>query len=332
VARQTSRGAGRAPAPPTQAYVSYLKGRYCWTWRTTERFNKAIDYFEQAIEQDPQYALAHAGLADTYNSLWFFGGPSMQGSLVKAKEAALRAIELDANLAEAHASLACALTFDWDWIGAEREFRKAIQLNPGYGTAHHWYADFLSALGRHEEALGEILHAQEVDPVSLNINSDVGGTFYLARRYDQAIEHCQKTLEIDPDHWVTHEILGCAFWQKGAVRNATAAFQAALTLSERNAIALASLANCFAMTDRKRDARKLVEELEDSIRAKRGSPYQLAVVYAVSGAGDRALRCLERAYKERASWMMLLKVDPQLDHLRADPRFGALLRRVGLTG
>jgi len=324
-------GAATAPSrPQTQAHVSYLKGRYCWTWRTTERFHKAIDYFEEAIGFDPRYALAHAGLADTYNSLWFFGGGAIRGSLAKAKEAALCAIALDENLAEAHASLARALTLDWDWIGAECEFRKAIQLNADYGTAHHWYADFLSAMGRHEEALDEITRAQDADPLSLNINSDVGGIFYLARQYDRAVEHCKKTLEIDPDHWVTHWILGCAYWQKDRARDAAVEFQTALELSERNPIALASLANCLAAIDRRREARKLVAELEESARAKRASPYHLAVVYAHSGAADEALRCLKLAYKERASWMVLLKVDPQLDSLRSDPRFGDLLQRVGL--
>jgi tetratricopeptide (TPR) repeat protein len=328
--RDLQEAAATASPRPTQAHVSYLKGRYCWTWRTTERFQKAIDYFEEAIAYDPRYALAHAGLADAYNSLWFFGGASIRGSLVKAKEAALRAIALDENLAEAHASLARALTFDWDWAGAEREFRKAIQLNADCGTAHHWYADFLSAMGRHEEALDAITRAQDADPLSLNINSDVGGIFYLARQYDRAVEHCKKTLEIDTDHWVTHWILGCAYYQKGVARGATAEFEAALQLSDRNPIALASLANCLAAIDRKREARKLVAELEESTRAKRASPYHLAVVHARSGAADEALRCLKLAYKERASWMVLLKVDPQLDSLRADPRFGDLLRRVGL--
>src|SRR4030095_3876011 len=153
------------------AYISYLKGRYCWAWRTTERFNKAIDYFEQAIEQDPKCALAHAGLADTYNSLWFFGGSGIQGNVAKARQAALKAIELDEGLAEAHASLAYTLMFDWDWGGAEREFRKAIQLNPACGTARHWYADFLAAVGRHQDALDDIQQARGAQALSLNTHA-----------------------------------------------------------------------------------------------------------------------------------------------------------------
>jgi len=314
------------------AYISYLKGRYCWAWRTTERFNKAIDYFEQAIEQDPKCALAHAGLADTYNSLWFFGGSGIQGNVTKARQAALKAIELDEGLAEAHASLAYTLMFDWDWGGAEREFRKAIQLNPACGTARHWYADFLAAVGRHQEALDEIRQAQEAEPLSLNINADVGGIFYLARNYEQAIEHCQKTLEIDPDHWVTHWILGNAYWQAAMPKDAIQALQTALSLSERNAIALASLARCYLLGHRKREARKLVEELEHLAKKKRVSPYTLAVVHSVSKQNDEALHCLQRAYREKVSWMVMLKVDPQLDNVRADPRFQDLLRRVGLAG
>ena len=217
----------------TEAYQLYLKGRYHWNKRTGEGLKKGIQYFQQAIEKDPGYALAHTGLADCYNLLSLYSALPPRDAMPKAKAAALQALELDDSLAEAHNSLAYAkLYYDWDWNGAEKEFRRALELNPNYAIAHHWYHEYLVAMGRFEEGHSRILRAQELDPLSLMISADVGWGFYFARRYDDALEQLRKTLELEPNFVMAHFILGLTYLQKRQFEQATAELQQAISSLE----------------------------------------------------------------------------------------------------
>jgi tetratricopeptide (TPR) repeat protein len=311
------------------AYELYLRGRYFWNKRTPEDLRRAITYFQEAIEKDPHYALAHAGLADSYNVLAVLSEVPAEGAYARAKAAALEALRLDDGLAEAHTSLASVqLRHDWDWGGAEREFRRAIELNPSYPTAHYWYGLYLAEVGRPEEAVAEVRRAQEVDPLSLNTSYHVGVVLYYVRRYDEAIEQLRSTLELEPGFVQGHRYLALACEQKRLYAEATAELQRAVALGGRSALLQSLLGHVDAVAGRKDQARKVARAL----RAQPGTaPYHLAVLYAGLGEKEEALRWLEKAYAERSSWLTVLRADPRLDGLRADPRFEDLMRRVGLT-
>jgi len=311
------------------AYELYLRGRYFWNKRTPEDLQRAITYFQEAIEKDPHYALAHAGLADSYNVLAVLSEVPAEGAYARAKAAALEALRLDDGLAEAHTSLASVqLRHDWDWGGAEREFRRAIELNPSYPTAHYWYGLYLAEVGRPEEAVAEVRRAQEVDPLSLNTSYHVGVVLYYVRRYDEAIEQLRSTLELEPGFVQGHRYLALACEQKRLYAEATAELQRAVALGGRSGLLQSLLGHVDAVAGRKDQARKVARAL----RAQPGTaPYHLAVLYAGLGEKEEALRWLEKAYAERSSWLTVLRADPRLDGLRADPRFEDLMRRVGLT-
>ncbi|MEW6210657.1 MAG: tetratricopeptide repeat protein [Acidobacteriota bacterium] len=310
-----------------EANELYLKGRYFWNKRTREGYKKAIELFNQAIEKDPSYALAWAGLADCY----VLGGDakSTEEAFSKAKEAAAKAISIDDALAEAHTSLGLTLmAYDWDFTKAEAEFRRAIDLNPNYPTAHHWLADCLILMDRVEEAIASIRRAQELDPLSLIIGRDAGRIFYFAGQYDQAIEQCEKTLEMDPTFYPAHVTLGDIYVQKQAYDEAIKHYQAVIDLSGGRARMEASLAYVYAVSGQKDEARKRLAELMKASGQRPSAPFDLAVVYAGLGEKDQALELLEKAYRDRSYRLIYITVDPVFDLLRSDQRFEQLVRRV----
>jgi DNA-binding SARP family transcriptional activator/TolB-like protein/Flp pilus assembly protein TadD len=319
----------------TEAYRLYLKGRYFWNKRTEEGVKKGIQFFRQAIAKDPNYALAYAGLADSYIILGNFGVAALPlgEAVLRAREAAVTALELDDTLAEAHALLGCILVeYDWNWPDAEKEFKRAIELNPNYATAHHWYAFiYLVAIGRLDEAIGEEKRAQELDPLSLIINTNVGTLLYLARQYDEAIEQYQNALEIDPTFIITHWMLGLAYEQKEMYREAIMEFQRAVALSGESALPLALLGHAYAISGEESEALKVLNELEELSKRKYVSPYRVGAIHVGLGDGDQAIEWLQRAYQERDAWLIWLKADPVFDSLRSDPRFQDILRRIGLA-
>jgi len=313
------------------AYESYLKGRYFWNKRTADGLSTALAYFNQAIEQDPSYAPAYSGLADTYALLgdWQYAVMTPGEALPKAKAAAMHAIALDPTLGEGHNSLAfCLDGFDWNFSEAGQEFERALALNPGYATAHHWYAWHLALLRRYDDALVEMRKALNLDPLSLVINADLSELLGLAGAYDEAIQQSRKTLELDPAFGLAHNHLGQAYLQKHLVGDAIAELEKAAALSGRAPTCVANLARAYVAAGRRSDALLLLDEL-----LKRSGPLhsyasEVAVIYTALGLRDKALDWLERAAVERFNPGVLLR--PGLDPLRGDERFGQLLRRVGL--
>jgi tetratricopeptide (TPR) repeat protein len=322
--------ASARPVNP-EAHEAYLKGRYYWNKRTEEGFRKAIEYFSEATEKDHNYALAHAGLADSYILLGTYGVLPPKEAYAKAREAATKALELDDTLGEAHNALATVKSdYDWDWPGAEREFRRAIELNPGYATAHQWYGELLSNLGRHEEALAEIKRAQQLDPLSLIINAVSGRNLLFAGRDDLAIEQLRKTLEMDPHFAQAHFFLGWAYVRKGTFAEAIAEFQRAATLSPDITAYKGGLAHAYARAGKSAEARKLLSELKEESKRTYVSWYDFAAIYAGLGEKDQAFTCLERAYEQHVDRLVEAKGDPLFDPLHSDPRFQDLMRRIGL--
>jgi TolB-like protein/DNA-binding winged helix-turn-helix (wHTH) protein/Tfp pilus assembly protein PilF len=318
--------AKRGPVNP-EAYDSYLKGRYLWNMRTVEGLKKSVEYFQQAIEKDPGYALAYAGLADAYNILGNWSILPPKEAYPKAKAAARKALEIDDALAEAHVSLAFAsYLFDWDW-SAEEGFKRAIALNPNYGPAHQWYGVCLLSTGRVDEAIAEARRAREVEPFSLIINAVVGWVSFLGHRYDEAIEACRKTLEMEQSFPPGHEYLAMAYEAKGMYAEALAEFQNA---SRRTPFTLGALGHTYAMAGKKAKALKLVREMEERAKKAYFPPYQIALVYAGMGEKDQAFQWLEKAYEERYPWLIHLKTEPRFEPLHSDPRFQDLVRRIGL--
>ena len=313
------------------AYESYLRGRYFWNKRTADGLKVALAYFTQAIDEDPKYAEAYSGLADTYALLgdWQYAVMTPKEALPKAKAAAIKALELDSALGEAHNSLAfCLDGFDWDLNAAGKEFQRAIELNPGYATAHHWYAWHLALLHRDDDAIIEMRKAQSLDPLSLVINADLAELLAIAHSYDESIRWSRKTIEMDPNFGLAHNHLGEAYLQKHMLSEAVAELTEAVKLSNGSPTCLANLARAYAASGRKSDAETLLSDLK-----KRSSPGQslaaeIAAIYASLGDADQAMRWLERGYEERFNPGVLIR--PGFDPLRSDPRFEDLVRRVGL--
>jgi serine/threonine-protein kinase len=327
--REQERVAGARPVNP-QAYELYLRGRYYWNKRTADALRQALDNFNQAVRIDSTYAVAYAGLADTYVLMPVYAGTSPLESYPPARAAALKALKIDEHLAEAHASLGRVKNFyDWDWTGAETEFRRAIELKPSLSTAHHWYSIYLRDVGRIKEAIAEANRALELDPVSLIINTNLGDTFFYAGQFDQAVAQHRKTLLLDPDFMSAHLYLGRALEQKGMLQDAVAEFQKARSLAGKGTSALGDLARAYALAGKRADARGLLNELLDL--SKRGASLEvdIALVYLALGDRDQAFQYLEKAYRGR-SGLNDLKVDPRFGSLRADPRFQDLLARLGL--
>jgi serine/threonine-protein kinase len=314
-----------------EAYQLYLKGRSYWNRRTPEALRTAIDYFEQANQKDANYALASAGLADCYNMLVLYSQLAPKEGFPKARAAAERALQIDDTLAEAHTALAFALyRNDWNWKEAERQFTRAIELNENYAPAHQWYANYLLSMGRIREALAEAGRAQQHDPMSSIASLQAAWVYYFAGQYDQMIETCRKTLAMDPNFYVARRYLGMAYEQKGMYKEAIVEFEQAAALSGGATLMKAHLGHAYARAGDRARAEQVLAELE--VRGKQSyvSSYHAALIYAGLGEVDKAFEQLERAYDERAEFLVYLKMEPRLARLRADARFQNLLRRIGL--
>jgi TolB-like protein/Tfp pilus assembly protein PilF len=314
----------------SEAYQLDLKGRFFWNRRTEEGLRKGVGYFEQAISEDPKYALAYVWLADSYNVMGFYSFLPPKEAFPKAKAAARKALELNEELAEAHNSLAYAtLYYDWDFAAAEKEFLRAIELKPNYPVAHQWYGNLLTAMGRWDEAIQEFKHAQELDPLSLVITAVPGWTYYYARQYDRAIEPCQKAIEMDRNYALSHNWLGQAYERKGMYERAISEFKEALSVSGGSPEISALLAHAYAVSGNKREAQVILDNLLELSKQRYVSPYHIATIYAGLGDKDRALKWLDTAYNDRQHVLVFLKHDARLDNLRDDVRFQDLLRKVG---
>jgi DNA-binding winged helix-turn-helix (wHTH) protein/TolB-like protein/Tfp pilus assembly protein PilF len=305
-----------------EAYQLYLRGRYFWNKRTEEGLKKGREYFVRATEKDPGYALAWAGLADSYNLLNTYSLSAPKDSFPKARAAALKALAFDDTLAEAHTSLALAImVYERDAAGAEREYKRAIELNPNYPTAHQWYAEYLTAQGRFDEAAAEISRARELDPLSLITNSVEGFVSYYARRYDQAAAQLQKILELDSDFWPARFILGGTYAAQGSHRLAIAELEKAQQLSGNNSSVVAELAWAYAAAGRQEDARRLLQELSQKAKTSYVSPYRLAAIHLALSETDAAITLLQKADAERTWEFLYLNVDPKFDALRNHTKF-----------
>jgi len=316
-----------------EAYESYLKGRYFWNKRTAEGLKAALAYFKQAIEEDPKYAKAYSGLADTYALLgdWQYAVMTPKGAFPEAKAAAIHALELDHTLGEAHNSLAFVLDgFDWDLDAGGKEFRRAIELNPGYATAHHWYAWHLSLLGRFDEAIVEMRKAENLDPLSLIINADLAELLGLAHSYDESIRQSLKTIEMDPNFALAHNHLAQAYLQKHMYAEAVAELQKAVKLSGDSPTCMANLARAYVASGKRSEAVKLLDDLKKRSSAGYSNASEIAMIYTSLGDTDQAMNWLEKGFEERFNPGVLLR--PGFDPLRSDPRFQNLLRRIGLPG
>src|SRR5579863_3502561 len=320
------------PSSP-EAYEDYLKGRYYWNKRSEEGLTKAIDYFERATKEDPNYALAYAGLADCYGII----GAAIVGTVPardvapKAEDAARRALELDPTLAEAQTSLATViLNYKWDWQGAENGFKKAIQLDPNYATAHQRYSLYLMAMGRTDESIKEIKQALKLDPLSVSMNFSEGWRLYMARDFDGAMKQLKSAVDMDPSFALAHMVLGQDYAQKGQNALATTELETALRLSNNSAPAMAALARVDATSGRQASARARLEQLKAERAKHYVSPFYLAEVYSALGDADQAINELDKAYQDRSNSLIFLRVDPEFDVLRSNPRFQSLLQRLQL--
>ena len=314
-----------------EAYRFYLKGRYYWNKRSPEGMQKAASYFQQAIDEDPTYALAYAGLADTYVYLSFFNVVPPRDAMPKAKAIAEKALELDGQLAEAHVSLGyISYTYDWDWPAAGRHFDQALALNPTYTIAHYFYPFYLSSSGRSQEALGVAKSALDLDPASPSASHNLAVQFYFARQFNQAIEQCHKTLEMDPNFVVAYQVLGEAYLAEGMNREAVPVLEKYSALSQGGADSLALLGYSHARLEERTHALRMLQELTAASKKSFVPAFFFALVYAGLEDKDQAFTWLERAYNERYTRFAYLKLEALWDPLRSDQRFSDLVRRVGI--
>jgi TolB-like protein/DNA-binding winged helix-turn-helix (wHTH) protein len=314
-----------------EAYEAYLKGRYFWNKRTGDGLKKAIEYFNHAIEKNPKYAEAYTGLGDAYalSGDWEYGVLSPEDAFPEAKVAAIKALALDDNLAEAHTSLAFILDlYDWDWESAEKEYKRAIALNSGYATAHHWYAWHLIVMGRNGEGIAELRKAQSLDPLSLIISADLADALCIAHLYDESVQQSRRTLEMDPSFAIAHYELGQAFEQKRMLNEAIGEFQRAIELSGGNEVFDANLAYAYATSGSKEEAIKIVKDMEDRQSQHSSTDASIGLIYVGLGDKDQAMIWLNKAYQARFNPSILVR--PAFDPLRSDARFQDLLRRIGL--
>ena len=315
----------------SEAFNLYLQGRFFWNKRTKDGIMKSLDYFKLAIEKDPNFALAYSGLADSYALLARYSYLPPDDAMPKGKSAAQKALEIDINLGEAHTSLAfIERYYDFDWLEAESEYKKSIELNPNYSTAHHWYALFLTLKGDHDKAIVEIKRAQELDPLSIIINTNVGWIYYFARQYDQAIDQLLKTLDMDPNFAVTHLRLGRTLIQKGSFEEGTRELQKAVSLSPESTEILAALGRAYAILGNRDEALKIIEELNELEKNKYVSSYDRALIHLGLGEKDMAYEYLNKAFQEKSSYLTYIKVDPKVDSLRSEIRFRELIKKMNL--
>jgi serine/threonine protein kinase/Tfp pilus assembly protein PilF len=314
-----------------EAYRLYLKGRHHWNRWTEEGFYKAIECFQQAVEKDPTYALAHAGLADSYVLLGWNGCLPPKDAFPKGKAAAMRALRLDPDLGEAHTSLAAALWLhDWQWSEAQAEFERSLALNPAYPTASHWYAEYVMTMGRQVEGIERMKKGQELEPLSPIKNASVGWALYMDRQNDHAIEELRRTVELDPNFAITHWILGLVLRKMGRFEQAIAEGERGVALSGGSPLLRAALAQTLGTARRRAEAIQILDELTKLARQKYVASYFFAGIQIGLGEEGRAIEYLEKSLEERSHWLVYLHIDPSMDGLRSDPRFQSLLRRVGL--
>jgi tetratricopeptide (TPR) repeat protein len=314
-----------------EAYRLYLKGRHHWNRWTEESFYKAIEYFQLAVEKDPSYALAYAGVADSYVLLGWNCYLPPKEAFSKGRAEALTALHLDPGLAEAHTALAALLWLhDWQWKAAGTEFKCSLELGPTYPTANHWYAEYLMTMGRNEDAMARMEHSQELDPLSLIINVAVGWALYHARRYEASIEQLRRTVELDPNYPVTYWILGLLLRKTGHYELAIREGEKGVKLSGGSPLMQAALAHTLAAAGRTKEARQILDDLKKLAKQKYVSPYFFAGIHIGLGEDDRAIEYLEKAYEEHTHWLIYLRIDPSMDSLRYNARFKDLLQRVGL--
>jgi serine/threonine-protein kinase len=311
------------------AHEAYLKGLFYWNKRSPEGLKRALQYFQEAIEKDPNYAAAYAGLSYTYAFAPELG-LSSEVAKEKQKAAALKAVELDDSIPEAHTSLAGALQNEWDWGGAESQYKRTIELNPNYATARHWYSIYLSVVGRHEEAIAEARRALELDPLSLIIQANYGGRYLRAGRNHEAIQECQKALDMDATFVVAHRCVGFADLQMGRAPEAVAEFQTAVRLSGGDPESVSALGYAFAITGKRSEAAEIARRLQRSSEGAYLPTYYIAIVDSGLGKKDEAFAWLERAFRNRSAELPEAKTEPMFLNLREDPRFHDLLRRMGL--
>jgi len=318
----------KKPTEDPEAYEFYLKGRFFWNKRTGIDLRKAIEYFNQAVARDPNYALAYVGLSDSYLLLPNYGSTSSQEALPPARAAAKKALALDDSLAEAHASLGLLATIELDLERARSELERAVQLKPNYATAHHWLALADMTLARFDPAIGEGKRAIELDPLSVIINADFSWLYLCARRYDEGEAQARKTLEIDPHFFLAHYYLGIALQLKGRLSEAIPEFQKSFDLNG-DPYSLGILGQAYARNGQNEEARKILARLNEHGNARRVAPYAMALVYLGLGDKERAIDELDRGYRDgETNYLFVIKVDPLLDELRGDPRFEALVQKI----
>ena len=314
-----------------EAHEQYLKARYYWNKRSESGVSKAISYFRKSIDADPTYAEGYVGLADCYNILGYYNVLAPIEAYPKGKAAALKALEWDQSLGEAHATLGVVKRdFEWDWKGAEQEFQRAIELNPGCVEAYHWRGTLLCMLGRHSEGLREKTKALTLDPLSVVVRSDLARMYYYSRDYGQALEHFRAAIAMDADFGFAHLALAQVYEQMGMLDEARGTLQAALKLFGESPFALAKSGHHFAISGKRDEARRVLAHLGDLSRQKYVSPCDIAIIHTGLQENDAAFHWLEKAFQERSVWLGYLGLEPQWDPLRTDPRFTDLLRRVNL--
>ena len=319
---------GKATRDP-EAYLNYLRGRQFWNRRTEASLKRAIAFFEESLKIDSNYSNAYTGLADCYATLALLEFMAPHEAHPKAREAAQKALSLDAQSAEAHTSLGLIkFQYDWDWAEAEKELKQAISINPNYPPAHHYYADVLKAMSRFDEALREIEKAQELDPLSLAINIGVGHVLYLSGQYDKAIEQYKRAVDLDPDFMLTHVWFGRPYLEKGMFAEAISELETAVQLSGESTLALAMLGHGLASAGRKEQAMQIVEKLKERSKSQYVPSYWMAVIYNGFKDRDQTIMWMRRAFEERSSWLVWSNVEPRFAWLREDPDFAALLKEM----
>ena len=326
-----------ASSPPPvnpEAYEDYLKGRYYWNKRSDQGISKAIEYFESATKKDPNYALGYAGLADCYSVV----GSTIVGTMrpaeagLKAKAAAQKALEMDSSLGEAETSLASVrFNYDWDWPAAASGFQRAVELNPSYATAYQRYSLYLIAMGRAQESVEQINLARQLDPLSLSINFSLGWRLYMARHYEQAIQQLRNTLDMDPNFALAHLVLGETFEQQGSYPQAIEQLQEATAISPNSPLMLAGLGHAYGVAKRTVEARALLNQLMEQSKKQYVAPFYIALVYAGLGENENAIDWLAKAYEDRSNGLVFIKVDPELDTLRSNPRFKEIQNKMHLS-
>lgn len=321
----------KRPTENTEAYQLYLQGRFFWNKRSAEGLRTAIKYFEQAIEKDSRYALAWAGIADSYSLLGEYGGIPRREVYPKAEAAANKALAIDKRLAEVHTSLASLLMLSkWDWKKSEKEFKLAIKLNPQYATAYHWYSQWFLSMGRLDEAFTTIARAAELDPISQAIIKDKALVLYCSRRYDEAIEVAKRAIELDPQYASSHRILSLCYQAKQMFNEARAEHERWAALTKNHLETKVALAQLLAVSGNHDEARRIVEEVEAEKIQTDNVNRGLALVYAALGENDNAFHWLGKSHERREESLLNLNVDPKVDRLRADPRFAAMLKKIGI--